>query len=608
MQSTTNAFIRSKPPAWPAPSHITVLVRNLKLLQFDRRPDWPNITVRTFGSSQQDLRQRIKAVEWSLYHLFMIWDAEGTQNKLRPFFPPLEPLQSINLRAALFRALSDLKKNGVLGREAILRKTMLDECKGEKFEEVLAIFSTVVLRKIIAKRGPNNAALDVSMKSSIDAAEQDMLFPMILAHRVSLSATKGDKSQIQAAYDDLSQLLKLKTDELDTRSQNIVQLPPDDAQGFQDVSEDIKKMWYGSEDWADTILSGGRQLHTDFVLDLPFPQTWSLAKKGKLKDLGAGTSSDLLADLDGRISRQKLRLQRWREFKLSLNKEKERLQSPKAQDSPGKLLFREHQTLTVASIAQSSPDTQYELDSEHSSLIASLNEALSKHKGQASQNDEVTAQIPEIPTIREDDFESSVQDQIEANEVLRYGIPSRASTKVRELQPESYRADKADTEVSTYPEPPLGSTEASPLPDSHIPINLQPTDSGPSPQIHISRPDRVERRGTNALIERTRQSMSFLPAPAPSSGPRHSSSHRPRRSEIFPVNQFETPTKAASSAPPGEHKSGSGTLTPQEELFSQDVDYAKVFKSRPRIALSPVNSPCPDGDEDFGEIDEEGER
>ena len=33
-----------------------------------------------------------------------------------------------------------------------MRKTMLDDCKGSKFEEVLAIFSTAVLKKVILEK------------------------------------------------------------------------------------------------------------------------------------------------------------------------------------------------------------------------------------------------------------------------------------------------------------------------------------------------------------------------------------------------------------------------------------------------------------------------
>lgn len=69
-------------PSWPGPSNISVFLRNLRLLDLDRREDSPELTLRTFSTkdAQQNLRQRVKAVEWSLYQLFHIWDPEETRN------------------------------------------------------------------------------------------------------------------------------------------------------------------------------------------------------------------------------------------------------------------------------------------------------------------------------------------------------------------------------------------------------------------------------------------------------------------------------------------------------------------------------------------------
>lgn len=71
---------RPKPLDWAAPSHLIVFIRNLKLLQLDKRDDWPNITLRALSPSSQNQRQRIRLVEWALYYLFTIWDPEHAQN------------------------------------------------------------------------------------------------------------------------------------------------------------------------------------------------------------------------------------------------------------------------------------------------------------------------------------------------------------------------------------------------------------------------------------------------------------------------------------------------------------------------------------------------
>jgi hypothetical protein len=103
------------------------------------------------------------------------------------------------------------------------------------------------------------------------------------------------------------------------------------------------------------------------------------------------------------------------------------------------------------------------------------------------------------------------------------------------------------------------------------------------------------------LLERTRQSMSLLPNPAARAGLRSSekraSSKQTRLSQAFPVNQFETPRKVRTSgtSPLETNAPLSGSSTPRDELFSDTAAYDSVFKSRPRIALSPALSPDKSG-------------
>ena len=85
------------------------------------------------------------------------------------------------------------------------------------------------------------------------------------------------------------------------------------------------------------------------------------------------------------------------------------------------------------------------------------------------------------------------------------------------------------------------------------------------------------------LIERTRQSMSTLP-PLNNRRP----SHRPKATQ--PTNLFITPKKQGPGTP-----DSSKASTPRDELFSQEADYASVFKSRPKIKMSPVVSPDREG-------------
>jgi hypothetical protein len=66
--------------SWPTPSSVTIFLRNLRLLQLDQQPDWPSLSSSLFSSAQQFQRQRVKGVEWALYHLFALWDPVGTKH------------------------------------------------------------------------------------------------------------------------------------------------------------------------------------------------------------------------------------------------------------------------------------------------------------------------------------------------------------------------------------------------------------------------------------------------------------------------------------------------------------------------------------------------
>lgn len=63
-------------------TNLGLFLTNLRLLDFDLRHDWPDITPATFSTkdAQQNQKKRIQCVEWALYQLFSFWDPEETRN------------------------------------------------------------------------------------------------------------------------------------------------------------------------------------------------------------------------------------------------------------------------------------------------------------------------------------------------------------------------------------------------------------------------------------------------------------------------------------------------------------------------------------------------
>lgn len=74
--TTTSAQIPS------STSNLALFLTNLRLLDLDLEPDWPDITLATFSTKDAvgGQKKRIQSVEWALYQLFTLWDYNETQN------------------------------------------------------------------------------------------------------------------------------------------------------------------------------------------------------------------------------------------------------------------------------------------------------------------------------------------------------------------------------------------------------------------------------------------------------------------------------------------------------------------------------------------------
>ncbi|EKV12345.1 HAUS augmin-like complex subunit 6 N-terminus-domain-containing protein [Penicillium digitatum] len=591
-------LVRPKPLDWPGPSHLDVFISNLKLLHLDQREDWPGISLRALTPTSQNQRRRTRLIEWALYHLYTIWDPETAQNKLRPFFPPLELLQSANLRAALFRCLGELKKNGDLGKEIILRKTMLDDCKGEKFEELLAGFSTAVLRKVVAVSADDmflNPAMKLSTATAMTLTDYQNILPLILAHQVSLGSAGERQARVREASDRFSQLLNEKQIELaEFASQPSGGGINDMQRNPESLVRELQTNWLGSEEWATALLEGGSQSSTDAFLELPFSAAWMRVKNSNVDSLGGGLKQDLVLDLEARVLLQRSRLRKWHEYNKSLARERGTDEMCTFSPNEPRVLFRDHQSLTVASISKAvrqPGDRGRNLKGPEKYLLSSVNEALSRINGKSRVRP--AASTPEVETSSNLHRRSSSEITSSPSTVAEdYHFPGHLpDLETPELFPEPELELELEPRSKPNPHPESEQSQSSP-PIVRLPSDLPSFDEAPVPEP-------IER--THTLTERTRKSMSLLP-PVVHETPRPRRKPRPS----FPVNQFVTPhnTSAHSARSRDEIIRAS---TPQDKLFEEDAEYASVFKSRPRVALSPISSPAvhvsPSFEEDHFELD-----
>ncbi|KAH0272122.1 hypothetical protein KCU91_g6912, partial [Aureobasidium melanogenum] len=270
----------------------------------------------------QNQKKRIACVEWSLYRLFELWDRETTRDKLQPFFPPLEPIQSLNLRAALFRCLNELKKNDVLGREATLRKTMLDDCKGEKFEEVLLLFSAIVLRKQLLsfrRNQPSSIGRNIALSKNIDKRELGTINTLLLAYRASLAKTLQSRATLDLTLNDFRTSLYEKTNDyhqrhlmlLETQDASSGTLPPKTEEL---IRRELRQNWVGSIEGCDALLAGAKVASADAYMDSRFDELWQHFRQGTTPQVPPERIS-LLETLQSRVVEQNDRLRMWKAYK-----------------------------------------------------------------------------------------------------------------------------------------------------------------------------------------------------------------------------------------------------------------------------------------------------
>ncbi|KAF5529425.1 hypothetical protein FNAPI_13879 [Fusarium napiforme] len=381
------------------PPALSIFLTNLTLLDLDQHEDWPGIRAQTFasgGSSAQGLKKRVHCVEWALFQLFALWDPDETKKKLKPFFPPLDQTQSVNLRAALLRALEQAKKNGVLGRDAIVRKTMLDECRGERLEEVLAAFSSAVLKHVIAQEvatsGEHTAlALGLALEDRGYKSDNTDLNTMVLAHKVAISHILNSKVAANSRFRDFADLLNVKGKGIARRKEAL-----DAIEGGKTISEDarremwrtLRNNWSGNERWMETLLYGDASIKKDGLLGMPFDRVWRRVQQGRLGELEEH-STGLLEQLDTRVRVQRERLQKWQTFR-------NRMSADQPKPSPSKVKQKEkengidfgfgaHEVLHLGSASpKKATFGKPKLLSEYQDLVSNLNQELQSTKPQKS--------------------------------------------------------------------------------------------------------------------------------------------------------------------------------------------------------------------------------
>ena len=567
---------------------------------------------------------------------------------------------------------------------------MLDECKGEKLEEVLISFSMAVLHKTLAmeKDGNSTIARRLVLASKLSRSDQKSMLPLAIAHRASLCTLLRRKQQLQERYDDFQKRLRDSREELERRKTRLEH--DQKVNGGKVISEDAvqkaKKQlslhWHGDPKWLDFLVEGGQRQPHDPLLKTSFEQTLKQITKGDLSKESAPEQEELLQDLETRLQLQEVRVRRWKQYRDQLATERRNLAATNSQStaSESKTGVRwdfkahlelvmnsgnEHNSKCTENTGKHSPSESI----EYRRLVSSLREELHDVDEPQRRKDPVLGRAqrttsdadPMSKTFstrkrgidqgsmrltmgNDPEWLPSETKSDEATLSWKLRTENASSSKEQQQLPESSesilpmdaQSDSCtsdqiiigtssktnDTPNTEYDEEDLLAAEivaltvnAAPSPvkgrpslaertrqsmsftsSYHHPLDDSPWMQPPLPRIsrsEISMKPAMTSNGNHTLLERTRQSMSLLPKEPRKPVPKH------RLSKQFPINQFATPKKHSANSDVSEH------TTPPEQLFSEEAEYASVFKSRPKIAMSPIPSPLAGMDSSVDDGDEE---
>lgn len=479
--------------------------------------------------------------------------------------------------------LTDFKKNGIIGRDVVLRKSTFDECKGDKFEELLASVVNIVLRKW-AQTQPRHI-------HSIHEIGDNQMVPLILAHKVSLQAKLEQRRLIRKQCNERKQSQALKASSLARYRKDLSRQEPIPELSREGLLEAINDSWAGEKQWVDVLLNGTP--HPSGLLTSPEDDSHdSLLRKTQQLVLNQQTYLNELKQQRSLIPTYQVVPKEPAGDKLR---------------EPFSVRFNKHRKLQAEEqhLRNSDGESKQHAGQPYKDLLLRLRAELCSPTvdapieagGDSSHIEATSEDVTSSYRVSEETATEHVHTN-DSPECSWLGQTPRQERSV--LAKETYES-AATTAVASEPATPIPAPSLTLEERTHMSLVsvLQHEDPSSSPPQRDEDPvlSSVEEEVTlptghvtkeQGLIERTRKSLSLLKTVS-SQTTKSRQSRGMRTSQAYPINPFETPRKSILDT--GTLTPASDASTPRERLFSDDAEEGSIFKSRPKIALSPMISP-----------------
>lgn len=272
---------------------------------------------------------------------------------------------------------------------------MLDECKGDKFEEVLRVFAMAILRKEACRRlhsassTPTRYVDVLTAPEDLSTEQRERLLPLVLAHRTNLKKQLDERRRIDGEFRKEMRHLEDARAKLRGQQKMVLgrqgKLPNVTQETLDAISHDVQAAWTGNEQWAEVLLHGG-------LSDLELPLIGNSVRDGAQQicsttenEPSSRPPNNLLADLNERIEKHRSRLRKWTEFRETLEKSQKdpKIETP-VQTRKSILDFSAHQELRPGITGNEtvvSTETVPQAPSYHFEVIEAMRAELANLRG-----------------------------------------------------------------------------------------------------------------------------------------------------------------------------------------------------------------------------------
>ncbi|KAF3170408.1 hypothetical protein TWF788_010158 [Orbilia oligospora] len=299
---------------------VALLLTNLRLLDLPVYQDLP-IDDETFSLG----KNKSRAFELIAHHIFDRYDPIESKSRFAGNWPIYEPAQSKNFRAAIVNWLTDLKKSGALHNAIIIRKSMFDECQGDRYEELLLFLSTMALKKVVQREHKDHTGDSIALDEALSThPDLDTVNILNIAYQNSLRNTLQHRFVDKKKWFLASRRLE-EQGRLVSEREQATAIARESRKGLGIKESDITSVW--EKNWV------GDQSIYKLLLpdrdDATERELWSNASFKKLLQTGtfnkpcaSNGSGSTVKTMEDAVKAHESRLARWKEYNYQFLKER----------------------------------------------------------------------------------------------------------------------------------------------------------------------------------------------------------------------------------------------------------------------------------------------